>query len=183
MFMQFNVAGATEVAPQDTATEFMTAVTTCDTQYLKRYQDNKYVNFLINIKGETKAEKKLIKRLNEALFKNFSYEIVATEERETAAVAKVRIKGNNFSDVLENYEAASYAYVTGNLYSDTVEDKQKLNEKCLELYVEEVEKAAKKKPKHKSVIYIPMLSNGSNGWDVLVKNKMMKKMLCGLKTP
>ena len=183
LMMQFNVADATAVAPQDVAAEFMTGVTTCDEEYLQRYQDNQYVNFLLNIKAETEAEKKLVKRLDKALFKNFTYEIVDYEQRETAAVVKVEIKGNNFSKVLENYEAVSYDYVTSNLYSETVEDKQKLNEKCLEIYVEQVEKAAKKKPKHTATIYIPMLSNGSNGWDALATDEAMKEMFCGLKFP
>ena len=145
MVMQFSVAGATAVAPQDVVSEFMTGVTTCDAEYLQRYQDNEYVNFLINIEGDTKEEKELISRLDKALFKNFTYTIVAVEERDSAAVAKVKIKCNNFSKVLENYNDASYEYVTKNLYSDTVEDKQKLNTKCLEIYVEQVEKSPRKR--------------------------------------
>jgi hypothetical protein len=84
---------------------------------------------------------------------------------------------------MDDYEKASYEYVTGNLYSDTVTKKEKLNKKCLDIYLDQIEKTAEKKPSYETDIFIPMEADGYGGWRILLNDDIMKAMLGELEIP
>ena len=103
--------------------------------------DDSYVNFITNVQGDDAV----VERMNEALFRNFSYKIEKIKTRDDVAVAKVSITSGDFSNVLSGYESASYEYITDNLQSDEIADKDYLNAKCLEIYVQQVEAARRQR--------------------------------------
>ena len=76
-----------------------------------------------------------------------------------------------------------YEYVTGNLYDEDITDKKKLAEKCLDIYVSEIESRAEKGKTKTSTIYIPMRSDGYNGWNIDLDDEIMKKILGNLSVP
>ena len=177
--MQGAISDATEVTPEQAAAEFLDGVSVMQEETMSRYADNSYVNFLMNVEGDEKT----VERMQKALLKNFSYKIVGTEERGDAAVAKVDIENCKFSGVLDDYEEESYEYVTGNLYDEDITDKEKLAEKCLDIYVSEIESRAEKGKTKASTIYIPMRSDGYNGWNIDLDDEIMKKILGNLSVP
>ena len=61
-----------EVEPWDAADIFLQDLSAWDKQTTMTYMDNQYVNFLENVKGTDEE----MDRLEEALFKNFSYESI-----------------------------------------------------------------------------------------------------------
>lgn len=179
VMIQGGVSGVVESPPEDAVTEFMTALTSGNEQVLERYVDNEYVNFLLNVEGKEKT----VKRMNQALFKNLEYEIDKSAQKGGVAVVKVRVKTNDFRDVLEKYEEASYQYVMDNLYEDKVIDKKKLNAKCLDIYVDQIEKDAEEEVSLKKTLYFPMIDDGYGGWKLLIDNKIMKALMGKLAMP
>ncbi|MBQ6495851.1 MAG: DUF4878 domain-containing protein [Firmicutes bacterium] len=179
VMIQGGVSGVVESPPEDAVTEFMTALTSGNEQVLERYVDNEYVNFLLNVEGKEKT----VKRMNQALFKNLEYEIDKSAQKGGVAVVKVRVKTNDFRDVLEKYEEASYQYVMDNLYEDKVTDKKKLNAKCLDIYVDQIEKDAEEEVSLKKTLYFPMIDDGYGGWKLLIDNKIMKALMGKLAMP
>ena len=178
-FMQMNVSGATEVSPAQEAEAFMAGMTAQQEETLDRYMANDYVNFRANVEGD----EKITKEMRDALFKNLTYEIKGTRQRKGLAVAKVEIKGNDFSKVLKAYEKDAYDYITENLYEDEVTDKGSLNARCLAIYADEVEKAADKGKIMERTIYLPMAADGHNGWTILLNDEIMVSLLGDLALP
>ena len=168
-----------EVTPQEATDAFLQDLSGGDQQTTMEYMDNRYVNFLENVKGTDEE----MDRLEEALFRNFSYEIEETAAKNDVAVAKVSIRNCDFSGIMDSYEKESYTYVTENLYSDDVIDKEKLNKKCIDIYLDQIEKTAEGEPSFEAEVFIPMHEDGYGGWRILLSDDIMKAILGELEIP
>lgn len=173
------VAGAVDMTPAEAVDDFMAGLTSGDKQVLEQYIDNDYVNYLVNIEGD----EELIARMDKAIFQNLTYKETDKAEKKGVAVVELKVKTNDFSKVMDAYEKASYKYVMDNLYEDKVTDKKKLSAKCLDIYVEQIEKAAEKEPTLEKKIYLPMISDGYGGWKMVLNDKIMKALMGDLALP
>lgn len=176
--MNMSISGLVSTTPQQAADDFLSQLRVGETAVMEKHMDNQYVNFICNVQGD----KNVVGRMNKALFKNFSYRIEDIGEKNEVAVAKVVIENNDFSQVISGYDKASYNYIAENLYNDEVADKEKLNARCFDIYVQQIEAASNGATTEK-VIYIPMVDNGYYGWNILVTDELMETVLGGLQMP
>ena len=179
LLMQSGVVNLISTTPHDAVSDFMDGLKNRDSSVMEKYMDDSYVNFITNVQGDDAV----IERMNEALFRNFSYKIEKIKTKDDVAVAKVSITSGDFSNVLSGYESASYEYITDNLQSDEIADKDYLNAKCLEIYVEQVEAAADSGTVLETVVYIPMIDDGYYGWNIIMTDDLMKTVLGNLQMP
>lgn len=179
MLMQSGIVNMISTTPNEAVTDFMEGLKGRKPQVMEKYMDDSYVNFITNVQGD----EAVIERMNEALFRNFSYEIDEVATKNNVAVAKVIIKSGDFSSVLDAYNSTSYKYVTDNLYTNEISDKDYLNARCLELYVQEVEKAAQSGTVSENVIFVPMVEDGYYGWNIIMTDDLMKTVLGNLQMP
>lgn len=179
MFISGGVSGMSEVTPADAATDFLDGISGGDRQIAESYMDNTYVSFLENVKGTDEE----MDRMEDALFANLSYDVTDTAVKGDIAVAKVTVTNSDFSKSLDAYKSASYKYVMDNLYDEEVTDKTHLNEKCLDIYIEQLEKSASAGAAESTDIFIPMESDGYYGWRLLLNDDIMKTILGGLELP
>lgn len=177
--MQSAVANMVSTTPNEAVTDFMDGLKNREPYIMEKYMDNSYVNFITNVKGD----KKVVDRMNEALFDGFSYEIVEIAQKDNVAVAKVIVKSVDFSKVLDKYEDASYEYITDNLYTEKISDKETLNDKCFEIYVRQIEKTAKKGKISEKIVFVPMVDDGYYGWNIIMNDDLMKSVLGNLQIP
>lgn len=177
--MQAGIVNIVMTTPQEATQDFLTGLKACDQHTMEKYMDNSYVNFICNIKGD----EEVVARMNEALFKNFSYEIEQVKQKNDVAVAKVLIKSPDFSNVMTAYNETSYDYIMDNLYEDSIADKDALNAKCLELYVEQIEKAAESGEIIETTVFVPMIENEYYGWDIVMTDEFMMSVLGNLGMP
>ena len=168
-----------ETEPWDAADAFFKNISGGDQQTVMMYMDNRYVNFLENIKGTDEE----MDRLEEALFRNFSYEMTECATKNNVAVVKVRVRNCDFSGVMKKYKKKSYKYVTDNLYSDDVVDKEKLNKKCLDIYLDQIEETASGEPTFEADVFLPMEEDGYGGWRIILSDEIMKEILGELEIP
>lgn len=168
-----------EIGPWDAADAFFHDLSGGDKQTAMTYMDNRYVNFLENIKGTDEE----MDRMEDALFRKFSYEMNECATKGRVAVVKVTVRNCDFSDVMEDYEKESYEYVTNNLYSDDVVNKEKLNKKCLDIYLDQIEKTAGEEPTYENVVYLPMEEDGYGGWRIILNDEIMQSILGELEIP
>jgi hypothetical protein len=179
IMMQMGVMNMISTTPHESVTDFMDGLKNRETHVMEKYMDDSYVNFIANVQGD----KDTVARMNEALFRNFSYEVKEIIEKNDVAVAKVSIKSGDFSKVLSEYEKVSYQYVTDNLYTDDIADKEKLNAQCLQLYVQQVEKAAESGAVLETIVFVPMVNDGYYGWNIIMTDDLMKNVLGNLQMP
>ena len=179
MSMHSSTMEATQVDPQQVADECMNGIKTFQEETLDRYAGNTYVNFIVNLEGNDET----VSRMQEALLRNFDYRIEAVEERDDLAVAKITVTQCDFSKVLKKYKKRSYDYVTEHLYDENITDKDWLNEKCLDIYVSQIEKVAKAGKTHEETIYLPLTSDGYNGWNAILEDDNMKTIIGDLSIP
>lgn len=179
LLMQSGVVNMISTTPHDAVSDFMDGLKNRDSSVMEKYMDDSYVNFITNVQGDDAV----VERMNEALFRNFSYKIEKIKTKDDVAVAKVSITSGDFSNVLSGYESASYEYITDNLQSDEIADKDYLNAKCLEIYVEQVEAAADSGTVLETVVYIPMIDDGYYGWNIIMTDDLMKTVLGNLQMP
>ncbi|MCU6755755.1 Uncharacterised protein [uncultured Eubacterium sp.] len=179
LLMQSGVVNLISTTPHDAVSDFMDGLKNRDSSVMEKYMDDSYVNFITNVQGDDAV----VERMNEALFRNFSYKIEKIKTKDDVAVAKVSITSGDFSNVLSGYEAASYEYITDNLQSDEIADKDYLNAKCLEIYVQQVEAAADSGTVLETVVYIPMIDDGYYGWNIIMTDDLMKTVLGNLQMP
>ena len=179
IMMQMGVMNMISTTPHESVTDFMDGLKNRETHVMEKYMDDSYVNFIANVQGD----KDTVARMNEALFRNFSYEVKEIIEKNDVAVAKVSIKSGDFSKVLSEYEKVSYQYVTDNLYTDDIADKEKLNAQCLQLYVQQVEKAAESGAVLETIVFVPMVHDGYYGWNIIMTDDLMKNVLGNLQMP
>ena len=179
MSMHSSTMEATQVDPQQVADECMNGIKTLQEETLDRYAGNTYVNFIVNLEGNDET----VSRMQEALLKNFDYRIEAVEERDDLAVAKITVTQCDFSKVMKKYKKKSYDYVTEHLYDENITDKDWLNEKCLDIYVSQIEKVAKAGKTHEETIYLPLTSDGYNGWNAILEDDNMKTIIGDLSIP
>ena len=137
------------------------------------------MNFIVNLEGDDET----VARMQKALLKNFDYKVEAVEERDDLAVAKITVTQCDFSKVLKKYKKKSYDYVTEHLYDENITDKDWLNEKCLDIYVSQIEKVAKAGKTHEETIYLPLTSDGYNGWNAILEDDNMKAIIGDLSIP
>ena len=140
-----------EVEPQEAADAFFRDLASGNDQVAMAYMDNKYVNFLENVKGTDEE----MDNLEEAVFRNFSYEITDSATKNGVAVVRVTVRNSDFSGIMKKYKKESYKYVTENLYSDDVIDKEKLNRKCLDIYLDQIQKTSESDPNFEADIFLP----------------------------
>ena len=179
IFMQTSVINMATTTPAEAADDFLKALKAQDGKEMERYMDNAYVNFLCNAEGD----EKMLGKMSDAIFDNFEYEIEIVKQKNKAAVAKVMIKSNDFSKVMDKYKKESYDYIMENLYEKEIGDKEALNAKCLELYVAEIEKAAESDKRIEREVFVPMTDNGYYGWNIIVTDEFMESVLGGLEVP
>ena len=179
IMMQMGVMNMISTTPHESVTDFMDGLKNREAHVMEKYMDDSYVNFIANVQGD----KDTVARMNEALFRNFSYEVKEIIEKNDVAVAKVSIKSGDFSKVLSEYEKVSYQYVTDNLYTDDIADKEKLNAQCLQLYVQQVEKAAESGAVLETIVFVPMVNDGYYGWNIIMTDDLMKNVLGNLQMP
>ena len=177
--LQAGMLDATEITPQQAAAECMDGVVAMEEETMDRYAANSYVNFVENLKGDEET----VQRMRDALQKNLIYRIDGIEERNDAAMAKVTVTQCDFSKVLKKYEKEAYQYITEHLYDEDITDKKKLNAKCLDIYASQIEKVAKAGKTSEETIYLPMHSDGYNGWNVELDEESMKVILGNLAIP
>ena len=179
LLMQSGVVNLISTTPHDAVSDFLDGLKNRDSSVMEKYMDDSYVNFITNVQGDDAV----VERMNEALFRNFSYKIEKIKTKDDVAVAKVSITSGDFSNVLSGYESASYEYITDNLQSDEIADKDYLNAKCLEIYVQQVEAAADSGTVLETVVYIPMIDDGYYGWNIIMTDDLMKTVLGNLQMP
>ena len=179
LLMQSGVVNLISTTPHDAVSDFMDGLKNRDSSVMEKYMDDSYVNFITNVQGDDAV----VERMNEALFRNFSYKIEKIKTKDDVAVAKVSITSGDFSNVLSGYESASYEYITDNMQSDEIADKDYLNAKCLEIYVQQVEAAADSGTVLETVVYIPMIDDGYYGWNIIMTDDLMKTVLGNLQMP
>jgi hypothetical protein len=177
--LSIGVGTAADITPEIAANGFFNGLSGGNEMVTEQYIDNDYVNFI----GNNDAGSDHQERLLEALFANFSYEVTDRGEKGTVAVLKLRIKNTDFSGVQEKYEKAAHEYIMDNLYSKDIEDKKMLSEKCLELYLSQLEEAVKSGATAETEIFLPMTYNGDGGWHMEINDKIMKAILGNLTIP
>ena len=165
--------------PQEAAADFMDGLKSQKLQEMEKYIDNEYINFLCNSQGD----EKMIGRIQTAVFKNLSYEITDMKQKNDVAVVEMTVKNSDLSSVQDDYDEAAYEYIMKNLYSEDIEDKDKLADKCLELYVTEIEAAAGEEADFEATVYVPMVDNGYHGWNVIMSDELIKPVLGNLEIP
>ncbi|MCI8646304.1 MAG: hypothetical protein HFE76_05745 [Firmicutes bacterium] len=168
--------------PEETLTNFFDGLKTKDEDALVFYAENEDIHMLIHSSGD----KKQLNKLYDSVFQNFSYRILSVDKngengRETKATAKVEVSNADFSKVLEQYKKTSYAYMQANLYAGLSE--KTLNAKCLELFVKQVRKAAKKADMNTETLTIHLTKNENYSWDMELTEEMMNVILGGLIIP
>lgn len=168
-----------EVEPQEAADAFFRDLASGNDQVAMAYMDNRYINFLENVKGTDEE----MDRLEDDVFRNFSFEITDSAAKNDVAVVKVTVRNCDFSGVMEDYKKESYEYVTDNLYSDDVVSKEKLNKKCIDIYLDQVEKTAEGDANYEAEIFLPMEEDGYGGWRILLSDEIMKEVLGKLEIP
>ncbi|MDD6646245.1 MAG: hypothetical protein PUF60_00315 [Firmicutes bacterium] len=177
--MQMNLVGFVSTSPEKAAEDFMNGLKTGNRKVISRHIDNEYVNFLINAEGGGETAE----RINEALFRNFTYKIEKIGTKNDVAVARILVENSDFSNVESDYEKKAYKYITDNLYNDKTSDKKTLSGKCLELYINQIEKAADKGADCENVVYVPMIDDGYYGWNIVVTDELMHDIMGNFELP
>lgn len=179
MIMHTGVFNMVSTTPTEAVTDFMEGLKTQESHVMNKYMDNAYVNFLNNVQGD----EAVVDRMNDALFGSFTYEIEKVKQRDGVAVARVVITSGDFSGVLAAYDKVSYQYVMDHLYTEEIADKEALNAKCLEIYVQQIEKAADNGESIETVVFIPMVEDGYYGWNIIMTDELMQSVMGNLETP
>jgi len=177
--MNISMINLATTTPQEAAADFMDGLKNQKSQEMEKYIDNAYINFICNSQGD----EKMIDRMQTAVFKNMSYKITAVKQKNDVAVAKVVVKNSDLSSVQEDYDEAAYEYIMENLYSEDIEDKEKLADKCLELYVTELEEAAGEEADLEETVFIPMTDNGYYGWNIMMSDELIQPIMGNLEIP
>ena len=89
-----------ETEPWDAADAFFHNLAGGDKQTTMTYMDNRYVNFLENVKGTDEE----MDRMEEALFRNFSYEMTECATKGKVAVVEVTVRNCDFSGIMDDYQ-------------------------------------------------------------------------------
>jgi len=176
--MNSSVVDIVSTTPQEEAVDLMKALESQKTEVFELYADNEYVNFLNNVQTDERMSS-----VYDYMFENFSYEVIKTETKNDVAVVKITVKTNDFSKVDDAYEDAAYKYIMDNLGTDKVSDTEKLNAKCVELYVKQFEKAAKGEADKETTAFVTMISDRHHGWNVILTDELMKAVLGDVDLP
>lgn len=172
-------ANIAETTPEEAMADFFHGISSGDKQLTQSYIDNQYVNFLENVKGSDEE----MEILEAAVFGNLKYEVTETRTKGTVAVSRVKITNKDFSKVMDDYEKASYKYVMDNLYDESAIQKEKLNVECVDIYVEQIKKAAETDSVYEKEILVPMEDDGYSGWRIVLSDEIMQATMGGLELP
>ena len=77
LVMQMGVSSVVSTTPEAAVQDFLEGLRTQDQQVMAKHMDNTYINFLSNVQGD----EAVVNRMNEALFRNFSYEVADIGEK------------------------------------------------------------------------------------------------------
>lgn len=179
MIMHTSVFNMVSTTPDEAVNDFLEGLKTQESHTMNKYMDNAYVNFLNNVQGD----EEVVARMNEALFDSFSYKVEKIKTKDDVAVARVVVTSGDFTNVMADYNAVSYQYVMDNLYTDQIADKEALNAQCLELYVQQIEKAADSGAVVETVVFVPMVDDGYYGWNIIMTDELMMSVLGNLQIP
>ncbi|MBQ0078568.1 MAG: DUF5105 domain-containing protein [Eubacterium sp.] len=177
--MSTGSGGPDSDAAQAAAEDFLHAMAAGNIQEAVNYVDEDTVSHIATIKDDEEATKTLY----ENLFDGFEAETVAVGTKNNVAVVKMNIKGHDFSEAQKAAEDEAYKYITSNLESDEVKDKDKLADKCLEIYLEKISEISKESDVTESTIYVPLVLDGHNQWRVLLNQELMKLITGNLELP
>ncbi|MCQ2544956.1 MAG: DUF5105 domain-containing protein [Clostridia bacterium] len=117
------------------------------------------------------------------VLKGLDYKIEDAIARNDVAVAKVMVTNRDFSKVGDNYKKDSHEYVMNHLYDKDITDKEKLAGECLKIYEKEVAEAADKSEEVSTEIFLPMVKNEDDDWQVLLKDDTRSALMGGLDLP
>ena len=115
--------------------------------------------------------------------KNLDFTIEDAIARDDVAVAKVLVTNKDLSKVGEAYKKDSYDYVMDHLYDEDITDKQKLAGECMKIYEKDVAEAAKNSEEVSTEIFLPMVKNEEDDWQVLLKDETRSTLMGGLALP
>lgn len=165
-----------KVNPEDEVSAFLDALKNKDTETLSQYVDNEHINMLINSTGDQET----LNGIYDNLFKNLSFEVLSINaEDKDNIVVSVKISNCNFKQAFANYEKKSYDYMLGALYSSKI-TKEKMEEKCLQIFAKEIEAASNSNTKAEATIDIKLVKNSSNNYKVAVDEPLMDAVTGGL---
>lgn len=165
--------------PEEIVDGFFQAMKDKDEDVLILYTENSDMNTLLHCTGDEEQ----VARMYENVVKNLSWKIVSvekSEDQQTAAV-EVEISNTNMSGVLKAYQKKASSYMREALYDEDV-TKDGLNAKCLELYVDQIEKAAAETENLVvEVVTVQLTKNEDYSWDMEMSDELMKAIIGGLK--
>lgn len=177
--LQTGTEAMVSTTPREAVTDFMEGLRDREAVVMERYMDDEYVNFIANAQGDDEV----IERMNEALFSKFDYHIEQVAKKGDSAVARVTVTSVDFSGVGEAYDTAAYQYIVDNLYTEEIADKEQLDARCLDIYVQQIEKAADTDATIEIEVFIPMMDDGYYGWNIIMTDELMQSVLGNLQLP
>lgn len=179
VFISGGVSNIAQETPSEALDDFFNGLVQGDPQVYGMYMDNSCMNFIANadVSPEDAAT------LQAAVFGGLKWEITDSASRERVAVCKVTVTNADLSSVLKSYEKESHDYVMENLYEEKVTDKEKLAGACLEIYLEQLQKASQGDKTIEKEIFIPLEADGFSGWRVILDDAVMKAISGGLVLP
>ncbi len=165
-----------ESTAQDAAVQFLDDMSQGKSEIIEEYEENEYVNYLENILAENESTA----GIRDIIYDSLDYEVIETASKNKVAVAKVKIINKDYSKVLEQYEKDSHDFLKKNLYEEDITNKDKLNQRCVEIYAEEVADAANADKNIEREIFIPMEMEGLNSWHIMLNDEVMKALVGNL---
>lgn len=164
--MSTGIATAIQDEPEEAVADYFAGLTDGQQQVIEGYQDCDELD-----------------QIQKDVLKNVDYKVTEALQKGQVAVAKVTISNRDYSGVNDAYKKEAYDYIMDNLYSEDVTDKSRLKEKCLEIYADKVREASDSDSKTKAEVYIPMVQNQDNGWDVILSSKARKAIMGNMDLP
>lgn len=167
--------------PEEVVDGFFQALKDKDEDVLILYTENSDMNTLLHCTGDEEQ----VEAMYAGVMKNLAWNITSVKksEEETTATVEVEVTNSNFRKVLKKYQKKATDYMTEAIYEDDI-TKDKLNAKCLKIYVNQIEKAAEKTDALVTeTVTINLTKNADYGWDMEMTDELMKACIGGLKFP
>lgn len=167
--------------PEEVVDGFFQALKDKDEDVLILYTENSDMNTLLHCTGDEEQ----VEAMYAGVMKNLAWNITSVKksEEETTATVEVEVTNSNFRKVLKKYQKKATDYMTEAIYEDDI-TKDKLNAKCLKIYVNQIEKAVEKTDALVTeTVTINLTKNADYGWDMEMTDELMKACIGGLKFP
>lgn len=178
MLASFCGCDVSVIEPEEIVQGFFQAMKEKDEDVLILYTENSDMNTLLHCTGEEEQ----VARMYDATVKNLSWKILSVKKSEdkSTATVEVEISNANMGDVLKAYQKEATEYMREVLYDDGITT-EKLNAKCMEIYVEQIEKAAENADDAVvEVVTINLTKNEDYSWDMEMTDELMKAIIGGL---